>query len=398
MDSQTTLSSAAVTELREAAISSPLTLSDPRVRAVVVSLGAALLGLLVGALLIRIGGADPLAAAATVLDAGFSCRPDRCDLLNTLALLPPLGLCALAGVVVLRSGMFSIGQEGQYAVGGVAAGWVGYALPLPGVTHLLGAILAAVLAGALWALVPALLKVRFGVNELICSIIFNNIAILLVSYLISFPMRADRSSQPFTPRIERSAQLPVFDTASKVGVGVVVVVTATVAVWFLLFRTTWGYEQRMTGEAPAFGLHSGMAAGPAAVRAMLVSGGIAGLAGAVQVLGVNYRVVDGFADGTGFNGLTAALLGGLSPVGALVAAFAFAGISTGAVNGLQVQLGIPSELGGTVFAVMIVLVALRPPVLRRWQEHRRRTTDGTAPPTRPSADAAPVAAPDPSGR
>lgn len=336
---------------------------------------AIVLALGVGGVLVAALGHTPLDAARTVIEAGFSCGAEYCNIGGTFALSGPIMLCALGAVVSLRSGLFSIGQEGQYALGGLAAGVAGSALDLPGGLHAAVALGAAVLVGALWGLVPAALKVYLGVNELIITIVLNAMAGLMLDFLVNFPLRAEASTVGYTRAVAESARLPVFDQSTKFGFGFVIAVAACVAVWFFLSRTTAGYEQRMSGDAADFARYSGMSSATSVLRAGLIGGGLAGLGGGVQVLGTNYRVIEGFSDGTGFIGLTAAILGGVSAVGAGLAGILYAGITVGAVNGLQIQLGVPREIGSTTLALMIVLVALQEPLLARLEAaiDRRRT-------------------------
>ncbi|ROO84427.1 nucleoside ABC transporter membrane protein [Actinocorallia herbida] len=335
---------------------------------------AVVLALGIGGGLVATLGHSPLTAASTVIDAGFSCGAEYCNLGGTLALAGPIILCALGAVVSLRSGLFSIGQEGQYALGGLAAAVAGSALSLPGGLHPVVALGAAVLVGAAWGAIPALLKVFLGVNELIITIVLNAMAGLLLDFLVNHPLRAEASTVGYTRPVDASARLPVFDPSTKFGLGFVIAVLACAAVWFFLSRTTTGYEQRMSGEATAFARYSGMSSTASVLRAGLIGGALAGLGGGVQVLGTNYRVIEGFADGTGFTGLTAAILGGTTALGAGLAGVLYAGITVGAVNGLQIVLGVPREIGSTTLALMIVLVALQAPLLARFEAaiNRRR--------------------------
>lgn len=345
-----------------------------RLRRVGMPVVAILLALAVGVILVAVSGQPPLEAAQLVVQAGFSCDPGYCNLGGTLALAAPIMLCALGAVVVLRSGLFSIGQEGQYVLGALAAAVVGYYIELPGGVHQPIAILAAAVVGALYGLIPGLLRVFLGVNELIVTIILNAVAALLVDFLVSYPFRAEASTVGYTYAVRETARLPLFDVSTKFGLAFVIAVAAVALIWFHLGKSTAGYEQRMSGEAAAFARYSGMPNTRAVLRAALIGGALAGVGGAVQVLGVNYRVIEGFADGTGLTGLTAAILGGTTALGAGLVGILYAGITVGAVNGLQIGLGIPREIGSTVLALMILFVAVQGPLLLRWERwlNRRR--------------------------
>ncbi|MCS5736224.1 ABC transporter permease [Herbiconiux daphne] len=359
---------------------------------------AVAIALAVGAVLVSALGQSPIDAASTVISAGFSCDPAYCNLGGTLAFASPIIFCALGAVVSLRSGLFSIGQEGQYALGGLAAAVVG-ALTLPAGVHPLVCLAAAAVVGALWGVIPALLKAFLGVNELIITIVLNAIAGLLVDFLVNYPLRAEASTVGYTRPIADTAKLPLFDTSTKVGLAFVLAVIACGLVWFYLSRTTAGYEQRMSGEARLFARYSGMSSTRSLLRAGLIGGALAGIGGGVQVLGTNYRVIEGFSDGTGFTGLTAAILGGTTAIGAGIVGVFYAGVTVGAVNGLQIVLGVPREIGSTVLALMIVFVAAQAPLLTRFERAlaRRRANrlidegDTILPPDDPRA-AEPVTA------
>lgn len=334
------------------------------------------IALLVGAVLVGALGQSPLTAAATVVQAGFSCTSDYCNLGGTLALAAPTIFCALGAVVVLRTGLFSIGQEGQYALGGLAAAVVGAGVRLPAGIHPVVCLLAAAIVGAAWGVIPAVLKVFLGVNELIITIVLNTIAGLLVDFLVNYPLRAEASTVGYTRVIHESAQLPTFDVSTKFGFAFVLAVVACIGVWLYLGRTTRGYEQRMSGDAPRFAYYSGISSTRSVLRAAMIGGALAGIGGGVQVLGANYRVIEGFSDGTGLTGLTAAILGGTSAIGAGLVGVLYSGITVGAVNGLQIVLGVPREIGSTVLALMIVFVAVQAPVLTRVErqlDHMRAT-------------------------
>lgn len=365
-------------------------IAERKVLRIALPTAAVLVALVVGGLLISTLGVSPLAAAGTVIQAGFGCDPSYCNVGGTLTLAGPIIFCALGAVVSLRSGLFSIGQEGQYALGGLAAAVVGFAVPAPAGIHPLLCLGAAALVGALWGVIPAVLKVYLGVNELIITIVLNAMAGLLVDFLVNYPLRAEASTVGYTPTIADSAKLPLFDVSTKAGSAFVLAVVACGLVWFYLARTTRGYEQRMSGEATLFARYAGMSATASVLRAGLIGGALAGVGGAVQVLGANYRVIEGFSDGTGLTGLTAAILGGTTAIGAGIVGFLYAGVTVGAVNGLQIVLGVPREIGSTVLALMIVFVAVQAPLtlrIERARERRRanqllddRHGDGPVPP------------------
>jgi simple sugar transport system permease protein len=319
---------------------------------------AVISGLLVGSIFILMTNTNPLTAYRDLFSSAFSCQSFRaCNLFTTFQLATPLMLTSLAAVVAFRAGMFSLGQEGQLLLGGMMAAWLGYVIHLPPVIHPLVAIAAAMLVGGFYGWIPGVLRVRLGVNEIISTIVLNSIARLFVIYLINFPLRADASTTAHSPTIDETARLMSFAPGSKWGVGFIIALAAMALVYAYLFRSAPGYEQRMAGQAPLFAWFGGVPRAPAAIRGMVLSGMLAGLAGAIEALGVHYRMLDGFSAGLGFDGLTAAILGQVHPIGAVLAAIFFAGLRQGAQVGLQIFAHIPRELGGGIIALMILFVA-----------------------------------------
>ncbi len=315
-------------------------------------------GLLVASVFVAMAGANPVSAYAALFRSAFGCSAlTRCNLLVTLQLATPLMLTGLSAVVAFRSGLFSIGQEGQLMLGGMTAAWIGFALHLPPVVHPLVAILGAMVVGGIYGWFPGVLKVKLGVNEIISTIVLNTIAHLFVTYLINFPLRADQSTTAYSPVIDATAQLAPFAPGSKWGVGFIVALLATALIAVYLWRTAPGYEERMAGQAPFFARFGGVPSDRAAIRGMFFSGSLSGLAGAIQALGVHYRMLDGFSAGLGFDGLTAAILGQVHPIGTSVVAIFFAGLRQGAQVGLQFSANVPRELGGGIIALMILFVA-----------------------------------------
>jgi len=326
--------------------------------AVLVPVLAVLSGLVVMGILILFLKKPLFESYVILFSKGFGCEAyGNCIFITTLERATPLILTGLSAVVAFRSGMFSIGQEGQFLMGAAAAAWLGYSIHLPPILHPLILMLAAMLVGAVYGWFPGILKVKLGVNELLATIMLNSIAALVIEYLVQFPMRADRSTTAHSPVIDESAQLISFLPGSKWGVGFVIAVIAVIVVYIYLWRTKAGYEQRMAGQSRRFALFGGIHSDSAAVRAMIISGALAGLAGAIEVMGVHRRIMTGFSVGLGFDGLTSAILGQTHPFGVFIVAILFSGLKLGAQLGLQLKLDIPRELGGTIIGFIILFVA-----------------------------------------
>jgi ABC-type uncharacterized transport system permease subunit len=306
---------------------------------------AVLVGLLLAALLGALAGTSPGETLWLLLSAGFGCSAQGpCGLLTTFQFTTPLVLSGLSAVIAIRSGVFSIGQAGQMLLGAAGASLLGSRLHLPPALHICVALAAGTLFGAAWGWIPGILKAWLNVHEVIVTLVMNQLAPFAIG------------GWAFG-RVAASARLPVLAPNTKLSAGFPLALLAAVGLAVWLWRTGAGYEQRMQGDAPLFSLHGGVSRSKTIVRGMLLSGGAAGLAGAIEVLGVHYRMVSNFSGGAGYDALMVGMLGQLHPLGALGAAFLMAGIRVGALNGLQIQAQVPRELGGAMIAVMVIVVS-----------------------------------------
>jgi len=222
-------------------------------------------------------------------------------------------------------------------------------------------ILVSMSAGALWSGVIGFFKSRFGGNEVITSLMMNYMAILLVQYLVSGPLRA-AGDLPVSPRLPQETWLPYLFSGSRAHLGIVIALLASFVVWLLLIRSRIGYELIVTGLNPKAARYGGINVGSRQLLASFLAGGLAAMAGMVDILGVHHRLVDGMAEGTGFIGIVVALLGKLSPAGCVVAGLLYAGLTVGA-DAMQRQAGLPASV---IFIVqsLIILFVLASDVLR----------------------------------
>ena len=305
-----------------------------------------ILSLLAGALLILAVGQDPLLTYMNLFDAGFSCNPGpgRCALATAMQFATPLILSGLSATVALRGGFFSIGQAGQMLFGAAAASWLSGNLQLPPVIHPIIALGGAALLGGLWGLIPALLKHFIGVNEIIATLLLNPIASVLVSLV-------------WLPRVDLSARLSPLISSTKLSSGIFIALAAALLVYLFLWHTTRGMEIRVSANAPRFALYGGMPIHESVLLTMSLSGALAGLAGAVEVLGVHYQFVSNFSAVNDFDGLIIAFAGHLHPAGVVLFAVLLGGLRTGSIVGLQIRSGIPRELGGALIAFILIFVA-----------------------------------------
>jgi simple sugar transport system permease protein len=318
----------------------------PSLKKIVGFLLPVFLSLFAGALLILAAGQNPLSAYAGLFDAGFNCDagPGRCALVTALQFATPLILSGLSATVALRSGFFSVGQIGQMLFGAAAASWLGGHLSLPPSIHPGVALAGAALLGGMWGLVPALLKHFIGVNEVISTLLLNPIAGVLVGLA-------------WLPRVDESARLSPLLPGTRLSAGILIALAAALLVYVLLWRTTQGMEIRSHASAPRFALYGGMPLHRPVLLAMTLSGALAGLAGGVEVLGVHYRFVSSFSAVNDFDGLIVGFAGQLNPIGVVIFAFLLGGLRTGSLVGLQMQSGIPRELGSALIALILLFTA-----------------------------------------
>lgn len=309
----------------------------------------------------------PGAFSAAVRTGEISIPP---ELLRTFAKATPLLMSGLAVAVALRAGLFNIGAEGQLLVGGFAAAWIGFAWhDAPMWVHLPAAALAGGFAGACWAGVAGFLKAWRGAHEVIVTIMLNYLAILLTHWLVNGIARDTTSLAPATPQILASARLWSPSGASNFSAGFVIALMAVPAVSLLLYRTALGYEIRAIGLNEEAARCAGISVPRTILISMACSGFLAGLAGAIEVLGVHGRFLDAFSPGYGFDGIAVALLGNLQPVGILASACLFGGLAGGAVH-MEAFTGTPRQVAGILQAVVIVAVGIK--VVRA---HMRRTIE-----------------------
>ncbi len=324
---------------------------------IVKSILAAVFGLLVGGVFVLFTQSTPLEAFTALLSNGFGCEAaNNCAWLTTLQWSTPLIFSGLAAAVSFRAGVFSIGQIGQMSLGAAFAAMIASRVQLPGVLHLVAALAAAALAGALWSLIPGLLKVCVGVNEILSSLVMNTIAGFVIG---AIPMG---HGIPETARLARLAE------GTKLNSGFFLALLALAFVLIYLFSTGRGLEVRTSGQAPVFARFAGMHPVRAVASAMLISGALAGLGGAVEVLGVHYQFVTNFSAVDSFDGLIVALLGQSNPLGIFFAAVFLGGVRLGSLGGLMIDAGVPRELGGAMIAVMVIFMCadkLYQPLLKR---------------------------------
>jgi simple sugar transport system permease protein len=333
----------------------------PVAQALLVPLLAVFTALVVGALLIVVAGGNPLAAYTGLFQGAFGSAK---ALSETTVWATPYIFAGLAVAFAFHGGLFNIGAEGQLAFGAVASAWVGYRLPellgtdLPALLHVPLAVGAGMVAGAIWGAIPGWLKARTGAHEVINTIMMNYIALNLTSFLLNGPMKDPNplNVSARTPQIAPSARIPVIFQGFRLHWGFVLALVAAGLVWWVLQKTTLGFEIRTTGANPNAARYAGVNVRRAIVVTMMLSGLLAGLAGAIEVTALNYRHELGFSVGYGFDAIAIALLGKTNPFGVVLAALLFGAMRNGAAR-MQFLTQIPVDVISVIQALILLFVA-----------------------------------------
>lgn len=307
---------------------------------------------------IRERGGSGLYVLLPSLAAGFE------PLLETLTVATPLIIASAGMAVSFRSGLFNIGGTGQLIVGATAAGYVGFALTLPPVVHLLACLAAAVLAGGLYGGIAGFLKARFGASEVITTIMLNWIATYGLAFaLTTAAFTGANQAQPTSPAVHAEARLPLIAGEDhRLHAGLLLAIGSAVFLWWLMHRSTLGFRFRAVGSNPRAAEVAGIDVGRSAVGVMVVAGALVGLAGAVHVLGTEQRLTGSVAGDIGFDAITVALLGRSGPVGILLAGLLFAALSTGG-RFMESSQGTPIDLVQVIQALVVLFIAA-PPLVR----------------------------------
>jgi general nucleoside transport system permease protein len=322
---------------------------------------AVVAALVVTSLLFASYGANPLQAYVALFHEPFATLR---GFGYTLVRTAPLTLIALGTIVSWRSGFGYLGFEGCFVLGAAASTWLGLFTGLSAWAFFPFVLLLSFTAGALWAGAVALIRARFGGNEVLISLMMNYVAILIVQYLVSGPMRAP-GGVPETALLPRATWLPFILPGTRAHAGILLAIFATLVVWVMLRRTALGYELIVSGLSPSAARYGGIDVGRRLVFAAFFAGGLGAWAGTVEVLGEQHRLMDGISGGVGFTGIIVALLARLNPLAVIPAAVLYGGMTVGA-NAMQRRAGIPSSIT-FILQSLIVLMVLASEIFRRYR-------------------------------
>ncbi len=325
-----------------------------------------LLALTVGALILLIFGENPVAAYQALLRGALGSKR---TIAETMLSATPLMLGGLAVAVGFRCGLFNMGVEGQIVLGGLLPAYFGYAVSLPWYLHLPLGLVSGALAGAAWGAIPGYLKARYKIHEVITTIMLNYIAFAIGSYMVAVggPMKEIGESLPASPKILDTARLPRLLEGTRLTGGIFIALAVAVLVWIFLFKTRLGFKLRAVGLNPEAAEYAGISPQRFTVLAMVLSGALGGLAGAVEVLGVHYRFFENFSPGYGWDAIAVALLGLLHPAGVIAAAFLLGALRSGSVA-MQAVAQISKDVVLILTALIIFFTAMNQslrPILER---------------------------------
>jgi len=339
---------------------------------------ATLAALLAGTILLVVLDVNPLTAYKALLDGAFGSTN---AIAETLVKATPLLLVGLGICIAYRGNVINIGGEGQMIVGSIVSTWVGLQFTeLPGWLMIIIAMLVGAISGAIWGGIPGILKAYFNVNEILSTVMMNAIAVQLLNFVLTGPMidpvQSEKASQiPQTARLVEAYRLPRW-VPTRLHMGALFAVILAVLVYFLLWRTTLGYRIRSVGQSKTASRYAGIKVKRHIIIALMLSGAFAGIAGVIQVYGVNFRMItDGSATGftgrAGFNGIVAALFGSLNPILTIPASVIFGALLVGA-NSMQRVTQVPSALITALNGLVVVFV-VSSEIWRRKRQKKRLT-------------------------
>jgi len=328
----------------------------PRVVPLLLPLASLGAGLAVLAVFFSVLGYDPVLALGAMVRGAFGSWYAFAS--GTLVRAIPLMLIALGFTVGLRAGVLNIGGEGQFYAGAVAAAWIGLKLGAwPGFAATTAVLAVALVAGACWVAVPAWLRLRFGVLEVISTLLLNFVAEALVSYMVQGPLQESQHIYPQSDQLPLAARMPVFP-GTRLHLGILLALSCSMIAWYVFRRTMTGFELRAVGRGPrAARVTGGLRVQRLGAMALLVSGALAGLAGGTEVSGVSYALYPNLSPGYGFTAIAVALLARQSPMGIVLSAILFGALEAGA-GAMQRDAGVPAVAVYVAEAVTIIAVLL----------------------------------------
>ena len=323
---------------------------------------AILIAILISGLLILLTGKDPVLAYRYFFYGVFG---NIYGFGETLSKFIPLLCCALGFSISNKSGFFNIGAEGQLYMGGLGVMLVSMFLPsMPPVLNIIVGIIAGMLGGALLSTIAGVLKIFFKANELLSTMMLNYLMTLFVGLLVSGVLKDPNSSMEQTVSITDNISLPIILNGSRLHAGIFIALLVTVLIWFLQQRTVSGFEMRLSGANSKGARYAGVKATRSLTIAIIVSGALAGLGGALELMGNQHRLMVGFSNNYGFDAIGIAVMGQYSPVGIILSSFLFAALRVG-TNSMQRGVGVPLPILYVLQGIIIIAVIVSNYYVRR---------------------------------
>lgn len=315
-----------------------------------------ILAFAIGAVLILAIGANPIVAYRALTHAAFGSVNGFAE---TMMKACPLLIAGLGIAVAYRAKFWNIGAEGQIFAGGITSAIAGiYITGLPTFIHLPLTLLAGIAGGAVWGFIPGVLKAKLKVNEVITTLMLNHIVVLLAAYLVHAPMRDRASGINISPQLMKSAWLPIVISRTRFHSGILLAVAMAFVIYLLITRTVLGYQIRAVGENRRASLFAGIPVERTIILTMVISGALAGLAGAAEICGVHHRLVDEFSPGYGYLAIAVALLANLEPLGVIFSSILFAALLNGA-DAMQRTASVPITVIYVIEGLVIIFIAIR---------------------------------------
>lgn len=306
-----------------------------------------------GTLLISLSNASPMEAYQMFFKGIFGNLSNFCEIFVKAT---PLILTGLGCAIAFKTGFFNIGAEGQFYMGAVAAASVALGLTsVPGPLRILLSLAAGFLCGGLWALIAAIFKAKFGISEIIVTIMLNYIAINFMGIAVRTFLMDPAGSVPQSARIESSAAFKLLMPPTRLNMGFIIAVAAVIIVWLLMEKTSAGYELKVVGANRRAAKCTGISVMKNTVLSAFLSGGLAGMAGVIEVLGIQKKLLEGISADCGYTAVLIALLASNHPIGVFFSAVGFAAMQVGA-NSMQRQMGVPSAIVNILVGLVVLLV------------------------------------------
>lgn len=316
--------------------------------AFVVPLLSILLAFIIGGIIMAALGADPLLAVKYLFQGAFG---TKAGIGTTLAKATPLMFTALCACFAYKCGVFNLGGEGQFLMGSMAAFLTTYFTGLTGFAGVVLALLAGIVAGGFWGMIPGVLKITRGQNEMIISIMLNYVATLLMGVIYTSWIRDE--AVPQTPAIAEAVHLPRVISGMRFTWGLVIAIAVGLLMYYVLFWTNTGFRMRAVGYNMTASRFNGIPVKRYMLASFIVSGAIAGLGGSAELLGTQFRLINGFGAGYGFDGVAMALIGQLHPLATMLVALFFAILRVGSTT-MQAATGVPTSVSDIIQALVIV--------------------------------------------